>query len=46
MGDLGLPVAPEVLHSARPKRTIHGRNAPHEALTLPVADIERLLELT
>lgn len=46
MGDLGLHVAPEVLDSARPERTIHGRKAPHVTPKLPVADLDRLLELS
>lgn len=46
MRELGLSVAPGVLDAARPHRTIHGRKAPQVVPTLPVADIDRLLELT
>ena len=46
MVDLGLHVAPEVLDSARPDRTIHARKVPHVTPNLPVADLDRLLKLS
>lgn len=46
MGDLGLHVARDVLDLARPRRTIHGRKVPQVLPKLPVADIDRLLELS
>jgi len=46
MGDLGLPVTEEILDAARPNRTIHKRRAPHVKPHLPVADLDRLLELS
>ncbi len=46
LGDLGLHVAPEFLDSARPERTIFGRRPAQVVPTLPVSDIDRLLELT